>query len=120
MLVGAYTLKRLEMSQQIDSNSRVFPTMRWSLYEQSELLDTLMIHDNFEFNRKVNFRQFHNQTSTGQFVVQQDSFLTLSVLKGQLYTIPKLNIETITNDELVIIERFKTRWIRRTFQKTSP
>ena len=117
MLVGSFTLNRLEMSQTLDSNSRVFPPMRWSLYEQSGLSDTLTIKDGFEFARTVNFSNFYIQASTGQFGVKQEGNLSLSILKGQLYTMPSLNIETLNREELVIIERFKTRWIRRVFTK---
>jgi hypothetical protein len=117
MLVGSFTLSRLDMSQSLDSNSRTFPPMRWTRYEQSGLSDTLTIKDGFAFTRSVNFQNFFNQAMTGQFSVKQDSLLSLAVSKGQLYTMPELKIETLNREELVVIERFKTRWIRRSFRK---
>ncbi len=117
MLVGSFALKKLEMSQQLDSNSLIFPTMRWSLYEQKGLSDTLTIKDGFTFSRSVNCLNFYKQASIGQLMVKQDGILTILVSKGQLYTIPNLKIETLNNDELVVIERFKTRWVRRSFKK---
>ena len=116
LLVGSFTLDRLEMSQQLDSNSRTIPSMRWSLYEHS-VADTLTIKDDFGFVRSLNFQSYFNQISTGQFKVKQDSLFTLAITKGQLYTMPILNIETLNRGELVIVERFKTRWMRRTFHK---
>ena len=92
------------------------PTLRWSLYEHN-VADTLIIKDDFGFVRSLNFQSYFNQISTGQFKVKQDSLFTLAITKGQLYTMPILNIETLNRGELVIIERFKTRWMRRTFHK---
>ena len=119
LLVGTFSLDRLEMSQSIDSNSRVIPTIRWSLYEQSGLQDTLTIKDGFEFVRTVNFSNFYTQVSIGKFKVRQDNELLLTVAKGQLYSMPDLQIETLNNAELVIVEKFQTRWIRRKFTKYS-
>ena len=117
MLVGSFTLDRVEMSQPLDSNSHVIPQLRWSLYEHS-MEDTLIIKDDFGFVRSLNFRSYFNQVSTGQFQVKQDSLFTLAISKGQLYTMPVLNIETLNQGELVIVEKFKTRWMRRTFRKS--
>lgn len=118
LLVGSFTLDRVEMSQPLDSNSRVIPTLRWSLYEHS-VADTLTIKDDFKFVRSLNFQSYFNQVLTGQFKIKQDSLFTLAVAKGQLYTMPLLNIESLNQGELVIVERFKTRWMRRTFRKNA-
>lgn len=117
LLVGTYALERVEMSQSLDSNSRSIPMLRWSLYAQSGLADTLRIGESFEFTRSVNFLNHFVQVLTGQFNVKQDSKFTVFVSSGTLYTLPLLNIETLTQSELVIIEKFKTRWMRRTFKK---
>jgi hypothetical protein len=117
LLVGSYALQRVEMSQALDSNSHSIPMLRWSLYEQSDLADTLRIGENFEFTRSLNFLHHFNQILTGQFSVKQDSQFTIFVSSGTLYTLPLLNIEILTQSELVIIEKFKTRWMRRTFRK---
>ena len=117
LLVGTYALERVEMSQSLDSNSRSIPMLRWSLYEQSGLADTLTIGESFEFTRSVNFLNHYGQVLTGQFSVKQDSQFTVLVSTGTLYTLPTLNIEALTQSELVIIEKFKTRWMRRTFRK---
>ena len=117
LLVGTYALNRVEMSQSIDSNSRTIPTLRWSLYEQSGLSDTLRIGESFEFTRSVNFLKHFDQVLTGQFIVKQDSQFTVFVSSGTLYTLPLLNIESLSQTQLVIIEKFKTRWMRRTFKK---
>lgn len=120
LLVGTYALNRVEMSQSLDSNSRTIPTLRWSLYEQSGLADTLRIGESFEFTRSVNFLNHFNQILEGQFSVKQDNKFTVFVSSGTLYTLPLLNIESLTQTELVIIEKFKTRWMRRTFKKDIP
>ncbi len=119
LLVGAYALERVEMSQSLDSNSHTIPSLRWSLYEQSGLADTLRIGESFDFTRSVNFLNHFEQVLTGQFSVKQDSQFYVFVSSGTLYTLPLLNIETLTQSQLVIIEKFKTRWMRRTFKKTS-
>ena len=46
LLVGSYTLYKVEMSQSLDSNSRTIPPLRWSRYEQAGLVDTLTIGEN--------------------------------------------------------------------------
>jgi hypothetical protein len=117
LLVGSFTLNSLEMSQELDSSKFVFPAMRWSRYEQNGLSDTLTIKDDFAFSRSLNFQNFFKYAYNGQFSVKQDVFLTLFVLKGQLYTMPILKIESLNREGLVVIERFKTRWIRRSFRK---
>ena len=117
LLVGTYALKKVEMSQSLDSNSHTTPSLRWSIYEQSGLADTLRIGESFKFIRSVNFLNHFEQVLTGQFSVKQDSQFTVFVSSGTLYTLPLLNIETLTQSELVIIEKFKTRWMRRTFKK---
>ncbi len=117
LLVGTYALEKVEMSQSLDSNSRSIPSLRWSLYEQSGLADTLRIGESFEFSRSVNFLHHFDQVLTGHFSVKQDSQFTVLVSSGTLYTLPLLNIEALTQSELVIIEKFKTRWMRRTFRK---
>lgn len=120
LLVGTYALNRVEMSQSLDSNSRSIPMLRWSLYEQSGLADTLRIGEGFEFTRSVNFLKHFDQVLTGQLTVKQDSQFTVFVSSGSLYTLPLLNIESLSQTELVIIEKFKTRWMRRTFKKNIP
>ncbi len=116
-LVGSYALRKVEMSQSLDSNSRIIPPLRWSLYEQKGLADTLTIGEGFEFTRCVNFQNYFVQVLTGQFSVKQDSQFTVSISQGTLYTLPILSIAALTPSELVIIEKFKTRWMKRTFKK---
>ncbi len=117
LLVGVYALEKVEMSQSLDSNSRTIPSLRWSLYEQSGLADSLTIGEDFAFSRSVNFLQHFEEVLTGQFSVKQDSQFTVSISKGSLYTLPILDIATLDSSQLVIIEKFKTRWMRRTFVK---
>ena len=117
LLVGAYALEKVEMSQSIDSNSRSVPNLRWSLYEQSGLADSLTIGEDFAFTRSINFLQHFDEVLSGQFSVKQDSQFTVFVSKGSLYTLPTLNIDVLDSSQLVIIEKFKTRWMRRTFVK---
>ena len=118
-LVGIYALDHLEMSQEIDSMNRK-PSPRWSLYEQSGLVDSLKIQDGFGFVRSMNFRGHFERVLTGQFKVKQDSILALNIVKGQLYTMPNLLVERVNLYELVIIEKFKSRWIRRSYRSNLP
>ena len=117
LLVGVYALEKVEMSQSLDSNSRTIPLLRWSLYEQSGLADSLTIGEDFAFTRNVNFLQHFDQVLSGQFNVKQDSQFTVTVSNGNLYTLPVLDIVELNSSQLVIIEKFKTRWMRRTFKK---
>ena len=117
LLVGSYTLYKVEMSQSLDSNSRTIPPLRWSRYEQAGLVDTLTIGEDFAFTRSINFLNHFDQVLTGQFCVKQDSHFTVLISKGTLYTLPILDIAALNPSELVIIEKFKTRWMRRTFNK---
>lgn len=117
LLVGVYALEKVEMSQSLDSNSRTIPLLRWSLYEQSGLADSLTIGEDFAFTRTVNFLQHFDQVLSGQFNVKQDSQFTVTVSNGNLYTLPVLDIVELNSSQLVIIEKFKTRWMRRTLKK---
>ena len=110
-------LEKVEMSQSLDSNSRTIPSLRWSLYEQSGLADSLTVGEDFTFTRNVNFLQHFNQVLSGQFNVKQDSQFTVTISNGSLYTLPILDIAALNATQLVIIEKFKTRWMRRTFKK---
>lgn len=118
MLVGTFALNHLEMSQEVTEKAQKHQ-IRWSDYENF-LADTLVIKDGFHFHRSLNAQGYFSRKLAGQFSVRQDSTLALQVLNGQLYTMPDLMVEKINTYELVLIEKFKTRWIRRTFRSDVP
>ena len=118
MLVGTFALNHLEMSQEVTEKAQKHQ-IRWSDYENF-LADTLVIKDGFHFHRSLNAQGYFSRVLKGQFSVRQDSSLALQVLNGQLYTMPDLMVEKINTYELVLIEKFKTRWIRRTFRSDVP
>lgn len=118
MLVGTFALNHLEMSQEVTEKAQKHQ-IRWSDYENF-LADTLVIKDGFHFHRSLNAQGYFSRVLKGQFSVRQDSSLALQVLNGQLYTMPDLMVEKVNTYELILIEKFKTRWIRRTFRSDVP
>jgi hypothetical protein len=119
MLVGTFMLNHLEMSQEVTEKAQKHQ-IRWSDYENYSLADTLIIKDGFHFHRSLNASGYFRYVLKGQFTVRQDSTLSLFVKTGQLYTMPDLVVEKINTYELVMIEKFKSRWIRRTFRSNVP
>ena len=113
-IIGAFVLDKLEFSQTLDSNRLETPPLHWSLYTERGLSDSLIINDSLEFRRLLNFQNHFEKTLVGRLETRHD---TLFVAKGWLFSQDNLTIEKADKTELILVEIFKTRQIRRTFRR---
>jgi hypothetical protein len=114
LLVGNFSLVKLELSQQYDSNLVKLPPLVWTLYNNYDLSESLSINDYYNFKRSVVFKVGMDRIIEGSLAISQD---TIRIYKGTLFTADKLWVEKINQDELVLIEKHKMRQVRRTFRR---
>ena len=113
-VVGQFTLDKLEFSQQYDSNLVKLPPLRWSVYNQTGLNDCITIAQNLSFKRSLNYQNFYKSTLVGQFELSNNR---LYIKNGFLYSMDNFTVESIDEQHLVLIEKFKMSQVRRTFRR---
>jgi hypothetical protein len=114
LLVGNFSLVKLELSQQYDSNLVKIPPLVWTLYDNYDLSESLSINNYYNFKRSVVFKVGMDRVIEGSLAISQD---TIRIYKGTLFTADKLLVEKMNQNELVLIEKHKMRQVRRTFRR---
>jgi hypothetical protein len=114
LLVGNFSLVKLELSQQYDSNLVKIPPLVWTLYNNYDLSESLYINNYYNFKRSVVFKVGMDRVIEGSLAISQD---TIRIYKGTLFTSDKLWVEKMNQEELVLIEKHKMRQVRRTFRR---
>ena len=114
LLVGNFSLVKLELSQQYDSNLVKIPPLVWTLYDTYDLSESLSINNYYNFKRSVVFKVGMDRVIEGSLAISQD---TIRIYKGILFTADKLLVEKMNQNELILIEKHKMRQVRRTFRR---
>jgi hypothetical protein len=114
LLIGNFSLEKIELSQQYDSNLVKIPLPVWTDFNMADLSEYLYINDYFNFKRSIYFRLGIDQSVEGNLSIDKN---TLKINKGKLYTVDSFIIEKINATELILIERHKMRQVRRTFKR---
>ncbi len=120
-LEGQFILEKIELSQQFDSNTVWIPTPIWSVVSNNTFSDTLTTtakNDSFQIRRSLDWGigvrqkfELFGALSGNQIITTRGFIFSPTTL---------LFIENVSDNQLVLIERYKMRQVRRTFRRLKP
>jgi hypothetical protein len=116
LLIGQFVLDKLEISESFDSNLVRLPPLRWANYTLNPFQDSISITDSTSlcFTRVMSFPNSIEQMLEGQLQMSNDS---LKITDGFLFSEPMVFIQKLDKEQLILLERFKMRCVRRTFRR---